>query len=97
MIGGFKCQTIIMSGRDSICRNDTEQWLKENGIHFDHLYMRSEGDMRKDSIVKLELFENHIRGKFKVLAVFDDRPQVVREWNRLGLKVIACADQMKEF
>ena len=52
----------------------------------DHdLFMRPEGDMRRDSVVKRELYEQHIKGKYNVLAIFDDRPQVIREcWQELG-------------
>lgn len=47
--------------------------------------MRPQGDMRRDSIVKRELYENHIKGKYNVVAIFDDRPQVIREcWQALG-------------
>lgn len=76
---------IIMSGRDSSCMEETESWLKEHGIHYDHLYMRQEGDRRKDSIIKMELYEANVKGKYIVLGVFDDRNQVVDLWRSLGL------------
>lgn len=81
-------QVIFMSGRDSVCREATERWLWLHGLR-DHvpfaLHMRTEGDMRKDSIVKRELFDQHIRGKYNVSLVFDDRDSVVRMWRDLGL------------
>lgn len=47
--------------------------------------MRKDGDTRRDSIVKRELFEEHVKGKFNVVAILDDRPQVIREcWRELG-------------
>lgn len=49
------------------------------------LFMRASGDMRKDSIVKQELFDAHIRGKYNVVMVFDDRDQVVDQWRSMGL------------
>lgn len=95
----YECGTkvIILSGRDSVCRIETEDWLIEHKIPYDELHMRSEGDMRKDSIVKRELFDNHIRDKYNVAAVFDDRPQMVRLWNLMGLKTFAVADPYLEF
>lgn len=45
--------------------------------------MRPAGDMRKDTEVKLEMFNAHIRGKFNVEAIFDDRPQILRLWREL--------------
>jgi predicted kinase len=78
---------IFMSGRDSVCREQTLVWLKDNVRLTDfHLFMRPEGDMRKDSIVKRELFDTHVRNKFYIDFVLDDRDQVVDMWrNDLGL------------
>ncbi len=81
---------LILSGRDAVCRTETEEWLKKNGIPFDGLYMRPEGDNRKDNIVKKELYENNIKGKYNILGVFDDRDQVVSLWRSLGLKCFQC-------
>lgn len=81
-------QVILFSGRDSICRTETEAWLYDNNIPYDALYMRPEGDSRKDSIIKAELFDAHIRGKYDVLFVLDDRNQVVDMWRGLGLKCL---------
>jgi hypothetical protein len=47
--------------------------------------MRRSGDNRCDSIVKEEIYREHIEGKYNVLAVFDDRDRVVDMWRRLGL------------
>jgi predicted kinase len=85
--------TIIMvSGRDSVCRELTTQWLEENGIRFNALYMRDQYDARKDSIVKRDIFDNHIRGKFNVKFVLDDRNQVVEMWRDLGLTCLQVAE-----
>ena len=39
--------------------------------------MRASGDTRKDSIVKKELYEKHIKNKYYVSFWLDDRNQVV--------------------
>lgn len=44
-------------------------------------------DRRKDSIVKKELFDKYVVGKYHVLFVLDDRDQVVNEFRRMGLTV----------
>lgn len=49
------------------------------------LFMRATGDMRKDAIVKQELFDENIRGKYNVLFALDDRNQVVDFWRSIGL------------
>ena len=54
------------------------------------LHMRGEldltkHDMRKDSIIKQELFDAYVREKYNVLFVLDDRNQVVDFWRSIGL------------
>lgn len=74
---------IFFSGRDESCREKTEQWLLRHGIVLNGgLFMRPAGDMRKDSVVKRELYDNHIRGKFYIEFVLDDRNQVVDMWRK---------------
>lgn len=88
----------LMSGRDSICRDKTVNWLKKYDIQYDNLFMRPEGDFRRDSIIKLELFDKHVRGQYNVLFVIDDRLQVIREcWNKLGVFVLNVNQELKEF
>jgi len=83
-------EIIFMSGRDSVCRKETEEWLERNGFVYKELFMRTEGDNRKDSIVKKELYENNILGKYNVIGVIDDREQVVSVWRSLGLTCFQC-------
>lgn len=83
---------ILFSGRDDSCRTDTEQWLWDNGVGYDELHMRITGDKRKDSIVKREMFEEHVRGKYFVEYVLDDRDQVVEMWRHLGLACFQVAE-----
>lgn len=82
---------ILFSGRDSICRPETEQWLKDNMVPYHQLFMRGQGDMRKDSIVKREMFDAHIKNEYQVLFVLDDRNQVVEMWRDMGLKCLQVA------
>lgn len=88
---------IILSGRDGICREVTEDWLEKYGISHDRLIMRSEGDNRKDTVVKEEMFWIHIADNYNVKAVIDDRPSVCRMWQELGLKVINVGNPWIEF
>jgi len=82
----FGYKIILLSGRDSLCRPETERWLKANSVEYDHLFMRVEKDNRKDSIIKEELYRQNIEGKFHVEFVLDDRDQVVEMWRKtLGL------------
>lgn len=84
---------IIMSGRDGSCIQETYRWLEENDVRFDQLIMRNPGDMRPDWVVKYELFQEHVAGKYRVRFVLDDRESVVHLWrNRLGLPTYQVAE-----
>lgn len=83
---------VIMSGRDEQYRAATEQWLVDNFIPYDSLHMRPAGDQRKDHVVKLELFDEHVRNTYNVLGVFDDRNRVVEGWRGIGLKTYQVAE-----
>jgi len=91
-----KTELILVSGRKDIYRDQTEQWLKNNDVDYDFLYMRKtapEGQNEpKDTIVKKEIYDTYINGKYNILGVFDDRPQVVRLWKSLGLFVFDVGD-----
>jgi predicted kinase len=84
----YKYLIILTSGRDEVCREETNKWLRENDVPYGMLLMRPEGDIRKDSIVKRELFERYIRDYYNIEFVLDDRNQVVEMWRSLGLKCL---------
>lgn len=83
---------ILMSGRDSMCRPDTIKWIRSNtNLTAFKLYMRAEGDQRMDAIVKLELFNQHIRDNYNVKYCVDDRAQVIKMYRSIGLNVLDVA------
>lgn len=82
---------ILMSGRHDSCKGDTVEWLGNHGVIYDKLFMRKTGDDRKDWIIKYELFNENIRGKYNVSFVLDDRNRVVDMWRRIGLKCLQVA------
>ena len=92
-------EVICLSGRDEgRARQATENWLLAHDVYFDKLYMRQAGDQRKDSIIKRELYEAHIKGKYLIYAVFDDRPQVCRDlWAEEGLPLFQFGNPYHEF
>lgn len=83
---------IITSGRNSKFSEVTKQWLHKNNIDYNHLYMRAEKDNRKDSEVKLDFYNQYIKGQYNVFFVLDDRQQVVDLWRSLGLVCWQVAD-----
>lgn len=90
--GRKKLRRIILSGRDGSHREQTEQWLADNKIPYDELHMREANDNRKDYVIKRELYEAHIKGRFNVCFVLDDRDHVVELWRSLGLTCLQVAD-----
>ena len=77
---------IIFSGRDGVCEPETRDWLADNFIGYNFLFMRPKGNNEKDAIIKRRLFDEHIAGKYDVQFVLDDRNQVVDMWRKdLGL------------
>lgn len=79
---------IFVSGRDAKFYDVTYEWLMHwVKVPIEGLFMRPEGDTRRDDVVKLELFDKHIRGKYNIWCVFDDRNRVVQAWRSIGLYV----------
>jgi predicted kinase len=77
---------ILLSGRSAQYRTQTESWLYLHQIPFTELLMRQEKDQRKDSLIKREIYEASIKGRYFVEFVLDDRNQVVDMWRKeLGL------------
>lgn len=86
----LKYDILVVSGRDGVCKGLTEEWLNSNGVPFDEFFIRPEGDTRKDTIVKEEIFWNDIATRYNVVGVVDDRPSVVRMWHELKIPNVIC-------
>lgn len=83
---------IVCSGRHDTCRTDTEAWLQQHEVPYDHLFMRGAEDNRKDVIIKLEILDRDILPHFRVEGVLDDRNQVVGGWRSRDLKCLQVAE-----
>jgi predicted kinase len=88
---------VLFSGRDGSCRNLTEDWLGENGIHYDALHMREAGCNVNDTILKEQLYMDHIHGRYLVDHVVDDRKQVCMMWESMGFRVMNCGGFLSDF
>lgn len=76
---------VFCSGREDCYREQTELFLKKHlGCEYE-LHMRKTGDMRKDSIIKEEIYHTNITPNYNVFLVLDDRDQVVTFWRSKGL------------
>ena len=85
---------VFLSGRSDKYRSQTLDFLKKCGFapHKVDLFMRKEGDFRKDSIVKEELYRTHVEPVCNVEFVLDDRDQVVEMWRSIGLNCFQVAE-----
>lgn len=83
---------VVMSGRSEDHREVTERWLAKHGIEYAGLFMRPSKDTRPDFVVKGELFDKHLRGKYNVQMFVDDRAQIVRLWRDMGIICWQVAD-----
>ena len=84
-------QIVYFSARDDCHKDKTLTWLQSHAFPTGALHMRVTGDTRKDTVVKGELFDAHVRGKYNVLLVLDDRTSVVNYWRSLGLSCFQVA------
>lgn len=87
---------IIVSGRSVDVREKTEDWLKENKVLYDYLYMRPANDYTPDDILKRKMLENIKKElDFKdndILCIFDDREKVVNMWRESGYPCFQVAE-----
>lgn len=86
---------LFTSGRSAEFCEVTVEWLCKHVITAPMawtLFMRPAGDTRRDDIVKLELFDQHIRDSFDVRWALDDRDRVVAAWRAIGLTCMQVAE-----
>ena len=89
------CQIIFLSGRQEKDREPTEKFLEKHMLKRYPLFMRTTDDFRNDTIIKRELYEENVKGKYEILFVLDDRNSekcpVVDMWRELGLPCFQVA------
>ncbi len=101
-------EIIFCSGREDKYRPETVRFIEKHltelvrldteGYRYDirpikyQLHMRKTDDFRKDAIIKEEIYQSHIEGKYNVLCVLDDRNQVVEFWRSKGLSCFQVAE-----
>ena len=76
---------IITSARNERHRDVTMKQLELARVDYDAMYLRDDGDMRPDDIVKEELLGKIRADGYDPTIAFDDRNQVVNKWRELGI------------
>ena len=84
-------ELIIVSGRNNKFEAVTRQWLAKYKLSPERLHMRKDGDYRKDSVIKEEIYHECIEDVYNVVFVLDDRSSVVDLWRSLGLSCLQVA------
>ena len=82
---------VIFSGRDSISRKETIDWLNQFGVPFDVLKMRPQGSFTPDDKLKQDWLDQLFPDKNDVLCIFDDRDKVVKMWRDNGISCFQVA------
>lgn len=84
---------LFVTGRSKKYRQITEEWLcKHITCSFEGLFMRETNDYRQDAVIKKEIYEKEIEGKYCIQGVFEDRTQCVNMWRKLGLTCFQVTD-----
>lgn len=84
---------ILASGRSSVVKQETIEWLKKHNVPYHDMFMRNKKDHRPDFQTKQDILTN-IKMKYmdkKIFCVFDDRDQVVSMWRSHGLRCYQVA------
>lgn len=94
MLQSTGMQILFVSGREDKYRPQTTRWLDTlfNGTITYSLWMRPDGDNRKDWLIKYEILRDVIVPSYNPRIIFDDRDQVVAMWRAQGLRVFQVAD-----
>lgn len=80
---------LLCSGRREQDRDETIEWLAQQGVKYHELILRHDGDRRSDVQVKREMLAGLDRSK--ILFVVEDRGGVVEMWRAEGLVCLQCA------
>ncbi len=87
-------QIIFCTGRVEDYREKTIEQINKilkGSINIDIdscLYMRPQGDFRRDFMVKRDLYKRMIFDGFNPVLVFEDKITVVEMWKEMGLKCL---------
>lgn len=77
----------LLTGRSDIAKEKTISSLKNAGVNYDFLRMRTAGVKIPDFVLKPSWAEKQI-GIERVVAIYDDREQVIKAYEKKGFNVI---------
>lgn len=83
---------VLCSGRSDEFKTITQDWLTENFVLYNDLFMRYRNDYREDSIIKEVILDFEILSRYTPVYSIDDRDRVVAMWRKRGITCLQCAD-----
>lgn len=94
--GEYYADVILLTGRSEDGRELTEKWLDDNCIDYKALYMRKEGDKRKDVEVKEEILVNEILPKYAVVGAIDNSMRCASMFYGYGITTLKAGNPRAE-
>lgn len=85
-------QVILCSGRPDDYQKVTEDWLEDNQVEYDKLFMRARGDFRRDDVIKQIILDFELKTRYDILFTVDDRKNVTDMWRKNGLTCLQCQE-----
>lgn len=82
----------IMTSRSDEVEWRTLEWLQDNEVEYDSIYMRSRHDNRKDYKIKEEWLNEISSGDKSNVVIFEDNPQVIKHLRSCGYTVMAVCE-----
>lgn len=79
---------ILVTSREEKLREITEEWLYNNGIKYDELHMRPNGDKSFPWDLKEELFLDKISQKYEVVMAIDDEDRTCKMFEKHGITTL---------
>lgn len=70
---------VLVTARQEKFRKQTIEWLVNNRIYYNSLWMRPDGDGRPDYLVKQEVLRV-LEKEHDIVRAYDDNPSTVRLW-----------------
>ncbi len=92
---GIDHDIVFLSGRPERCRQDTLDWLRDNGFPPGRLVLRRAGDRRPASIIKVEALRGLSRDA-PVAVLVDDDPAVCAAAQAAGFPVFPATWMTEE-
>lgn len=79
------CQIVLCTGRPNAYRDITQDWLDMNGVVYDQLHMRPDGDTTPAPDYKSRVLAELVSKGHEVFLAIDDQQNVVDMWRANGI------------